>query len=200
MQGLSRAVAIFGHAVLPTYSKGRVLRPERLSRFRCALSNPTDVNKGLASTTVADILKSKGDMDPSLLWCQTDDTVYEAVKHMTQNNVGSLAVVKPGVQKLIAGIITERDYLKKIIVQGRSSKTTQVGEIMTEENRLITVTSDTSILQAMQLMIENNIRHAPVIDGKIVGMISIVDVIRVVMEQQHEEMRHLNDLIKGKYY
>ncbi|KAG9449665.1 hypothetical protein H6P81_009630 [Aristolochia fimbriata] len=200
MQGTNRAVAILRHALHPTPANGRVFRPQKLWRFRCALSNPNAVNKSFESTTVADVLKSKGDVDPSLLWCRTDDTVYEAVKHMTENNVGSLAVVKPGLEKLVAGIITERDYLKKIIVQGRSSKTTKVEEIMTEENKLITVTSDSSILQAMRLMIANQIRHVPVVDGRIVGMISIVDVVRSVVEQQQEEMEHLNDLIRGKYY
>ncbi|XP_022866963.1 CBS domain-containing protein CBSX3, mitochondrial-like, partial [Olea europaea var. sylvestris] len=89
---------------------------------------------GFESTKIADILKAKGkNADGSWLWCTTEDTVYDAVKSMTQHNVGALVVVKPGEQKSIAGIITERDYLRKIIVQGRSSKSTKVGDIMTEE-------------------------------------------------------------------
>ncbi|WRX30318.1 CBS domain - like 10, partial [Theobroma cacao] len=122
------------------------------------------------------------------------------ILQMAEHNIGSLLVLKPGEQQHIAGIITERDYLRKIIGQGRSPKYTRVGEIMTKENKLITVTSDTSILQAMQLMTDNHIRHVPVIDGKIVGMVSIVDVVRAVVEQQEGELKRLNEFIRGEYY
>ncbi|KAK2632718.1 hypothetical protein EUGRSUZ_L01179 [Eucalyptus grandis] len=115
------------------------------SRFM-SVSSARIEEHGFESTTIADVLKAKGkSADGSWLWCTTDDTVYDAVKSMTQHNVGALVVVKPGEQKSIAGIITERDYLRKIIVQGRSSKSTKVGDIMTEENKLITVTPDTKI-------------------------------------------------------
>lgn len=188
-----------------------------LSRYERATSSPTwrkeDSNslivadshtiadKGLKNTTVAEVLMTKGEEKVgSWLWCRSNDSVYDAVKQMAQNNIGSLVVLKPGQQQLIAGIFTERDYLRKVIVQDRSSKYTKVGEIMTDLNKLITVTSDTNILQAMQLMTENHIRHAPVIDGKIVGMISIVDVVRAVVEQQRGEVKQLNDFIQGDYY
>ncbi|CAL5324702.1 unnamed protein product [Camellia sinensis] len=84
--------------------------------------------------------------------------------------------------------------------EDRPSKYTRVGEIMTDQHKLITVTSDTNILQAIQLMTENHIRHVPVIDGKIVGMISIVDVVRAMVEQQSGEVNKLNEFIKGEYY
>ncbi|XP_042016648.1 CBS domain-containing protein CBSX3, mitochondrial-like [Salvia splendens] len=156
---------------------------------------------GLRNTTVAEVLSTKGqDKAGSWLWCRTDDTVCDAIKQMAQNNVGSLVVLNPGEQHHIAGILTERDYLRKVIVQDRSSIYTKVGEIMTNKDKLVTVTSDTSILHAMQLMTENQIRHAPVIDGKIVGMISIVDVVKAVVEQQHEELKRLNEFIRGEYY
>ncbi|KAL0314679.1 UNVERIFIED_CONTAM: CBS domain-containing protein CBSX3, mitochondrial [Sesamum angustifolium] len=156
--------------------------------------------KGLQNTTVADVLMTKGDERVgSWLWCRSDDTVYDAVKQMAQNNIGSLVVLKPGEQQLIAGILTERDYLRKVVGQDRSSKYTKVGEIMTDQDKLVTVTSDTSILHAMQLMTESHIRHAPVINGRIVGMISIVDVVRAVLEQQHGEVRQLNEYIQGDY-
>ncbi|KAF2309990.1 hypothetical protein GH714_006093 [Hevea brasiliensis] len=156
--------------------------------------------KGLENLTVADVLMTKGEEKTgSWLWCRTNDTVYDAVNNMAKNNIGSLVVLKPEEQH-IAGIITERDYLRKIIAQGRSSKYTRVGEIMTDEKKLITVTSDTNILQAMQLMTDNHIRHVPVIDGKIVGMVSIVDVVRAVVEQQDKELKRLNEFIRGEYY
>ena len=158
---------------------------------------------GFESGTIADILKSKGkNADGSWLWCTTDDTVYDAVKSMTQHNVGALVVVKPGPgqDKSIAGIVTERDYLRKIIVQGRSSKSTKVGDIMTEENKLITVKPDTRVLQAMQLMTEKRIRHIPVIDSTgMVGMVSIGDIVRAVVSEHKEELNRLNAYIQGGY-
>ncbi|CAA0842412.1 CBS domain-containing protein CBSX3-mitochondrial [Striga hermonthica] len=156
---------------------------------------------GFESTTISDVLKAKGKgADGSWLWCTTDDTVYEAVKSMTQNNVGALVVVKPGEEKSIAGIITERDYLRKIIVQGRSSKSTKVGDIMTEENKLITVTPDTKVLKAMQLMTDNRIRHIPIInEGEMIGMVSIGDVVRAVVNEHRDELNRLNAFIQGGY-
>ncbi|RAL43365.1 unnamed protein product [Cuscuta campestris] len=156
---------------------------------------------GFESTTISDVLKSKGKgADGSWLWCTTEDSVYDAVKSMTHHNVGALVVVKPGEEKSIAGIITERDYLRKIIVQGRSSKSTKVGDIMTEENKLITVTPHTKVLKAMQLMTENRIRHIPVIDDSaMVGMVSIGDVVRAVVSEHRNELNRLNEFIQGGY-
>ncbi|CDP04011.1 unnamed protein product [Coffea canephora] len=156
---------------------------------------------GFESTKISDVLKAKGKgADGSWLWCTTDDTVYDAVKSMTNHNVGALVVVKPKEQNAIAGIITERDYLRKIIVQGRSSKSTKVGDIMTEENKLITVTPDTKVLKAMQLMTDNRIRHIPVVDNKgMVGMVSIGDVVRAVVSEHRDELDRLNAYIQGGY-
>ncbi|CAA0843395.1 Cystathionine beta-synthase (CBS) family protein [Striga hermonthica] len=166
-----------------------------------AAESRTISDKGLQNTTVAEVLMTKGEEKVgSWLWCKTDETVYDAVKRMAQYNIGSLVVLKPGEQQHIAGILTERDYLRKMVLQDRISKYTKVGEIMTEQDKLITVTSDTSILRAMQLMSENNIRHVPVIDGRIVGMISIVDVVRAVVEQQQGEVEQLKEFISGDYY
>ncbi|CAD6206561.1 unnamed protein product [Miscanthus lutarioriparius] len=158
-------------------------------------------DSGFETATVSDVLKSKGkSADGSWLWCTTEDTVYDAVKSMTHNNVGALVVVKPGEDKSIAGIVTERDYLRKIIVQGRSSKSTKVGDIMTEENKLITVNPNTKVLQAMQLMTDNRIRHIPVIDGTgMLGMVSIGDAVRAVVAEYREELNRLNDYIQGGY-
>ncbi|XP_077219202.1 cystathionine beta-synthase (CBS) family protein [Tasmannia lanceolata] len=178
-----------------------LIRPSILSRFE-SVSSARLEERGFESTTISDILKVKGkSADGSWLWCTTDDTVYEAVKSMTQHNVGALVVVKPGEKKSIAGIITERDYLRKIIVQGRSSKSTKVGDIMTEENKLITVTPDTKVLRAMQLMTDNRIRHIPVIigDKEMIGMVSIGDVVRAVVSEHREELDRLNAYIQGGY-
>lgn len=177
-----------------------VLRPFIFSRNE-SVSSARIEEHGFESTTISDILKDKGkSADGSWLWCTTDDTVYDAVKSMTQHNVGALVVVKPGEQKSIAGIITERDYLRKIIVQGRSSKSTKVGDIMTEENKLITVTPNTKVLRAMQLMTDKRIRHIPVIDDRgMIGMVSIGDVVRAVVREHREELNRLNAYIQGGY-
>ncbi|KAL1200938.1 CBS domain-containing protein CBSX3 [Cardamine amara subsp. amara] len=115
---------------------------------------------------------------------------------MAKHNIGSLVVLKPGDQQYIAGIVTERDYMKKIIGAGRSSKLTKVREVMTDENKLVTVSSGTNIIKAMQLMSENHIRHVPVIDG----LISMVDVVRAIVDHQNGELKRLNQFIKGDYY
>ncbi|XP_004293202.1 PREDICTED: CBS domain-containing protein CBSX3, mitochondrial [Fragaria vesca subsp. vesca] len=201
MQGIVRAVrscqGILKAAALE-HSHGRgIARIEKLSSS-CKWRSPAP--KGLENITVQDVLMNKSEETGPWLWCHTDDTVIDAVKNMAKNNIGSLVVLKPGEQQSIAGIITERDYLRKIVAQDRSPIYTRVREIMTNENKLITVTSDTNILQAMQLMTENQIRHVPVIDGKLVGMISIKDVVRAVVEQQSGELKQLNQYIRGDYY
>ncbi|XP_047310822.1 CBS domain-containing protein CBSX3, mitochondrial [Impatiens glandulifera] len=181
----------------------RVASPILFTRYETtsAASAPRIEEHGFESTTISDILKVKGkSADGSWLWCSTDDSVYEAVKSMTHHNVGALVVVKPGEEKSIAGIITERDYLRKIIVQGRSSKSTKVGDIMTEENKLITVTPETKVLKAMQLMTEKRIRHIPVIGNEgMLGMVSIGDVVRAVVSEHREELDRLNAYIHGGY-
>ncbi|CAN0876876.1 CBS domain-containing protein CBSX3, mitochondrial [Linum grandiflorum] len=176
------------------------LRPLVFSRSESV--SPARIEEhGFENTTIADVLTSKGKgADGSWLWCTVEDSVYDAVQSMTQHNVGALVVVKPGQQKSIAGIITERDYLRKIIVQGRSSKSTKVGDIMTEENKLITVTPDTKVLRAMQLMTDNRIRHIPVINDKgMLGMVSIGDVVRAVVSEHRQELDRLNAYIQGGY-
>ncbi|KAK2980422.1 hypothetical protein RJ640_025268 [Escallonia rubra] len=201
MQGILSNGSALKNAVLQRIRLvNPVMRPLLFARHE-SVSTARIEEHGFESTTISDILKGKGkSADGSWLWCTTDDTVYDAVKSMTQHNVGALVVVKPGEQKAIAGIITERDYLRKIIVQGRSSKSTKVGDIMTEENKLITVTPDTKVLKAMQLMTDNRIRHIPVIDNKgMLGMVSIGDVVRAVVSEHRDELNRLNAFIQGGY-
>ncbi|XP_073054681.1 CBS domain-containing protein CBSX3, mitochondrial-like [Primulina eburnea] len=176
------------------------MQPHMLARHESTSAARIEEH-GFESTTISDILTAKGEnANGSWLWCKTDDTVYDAVKSMTQHNVGALLVVKSGEQKSIAGIVTERDYLRKMIVQGRSSKTTKVGDIMTEENKLITVTPDTKVLKAMELMTNNRIRHIPVVnESGMIGMVSIGDVVRAVVGEHRDELNRLNEFIKGGY-
>ncbi|KAK4481458.1 hypothetical protein RD792_012352 [Penstemon davidsonii] len=86
--------------------------------------------------------------------------------------------------------MSKPDYLRKVIVQDRSSKYTKVGEIMTDQKKN----------NGFVIFADNHIRHVPVIDGKIIGMISIGDVVRAVLEQQHGEVKRLNEFIHGDYY
>ncbi|KAL8129855.1 hypothetical protein V2J09_019010 [Rumex salicifolius] len=196
LHGRSIKIAVMQHLRVA----GPLMRPALFQRFESTVTTRMEEH-GFESTTIADILKGKGKgADGSWLWCTVDDSVYDAVKSMTQHNVGALVVVKPGEQKSIAGIITERDYLRKIIVQGRSSKSTKVGDIMTEENKLITVSPTTKVLKAMQLMTDNRIRHIPVINDKgMIGMVSIGDVVRAVVSEHREELDRLNAFIQGGY-
>jgi CBS domain-containing protein len=206
MQGLARLAQARGRAL-----SGSVLQRVRVGgsafsgQTRSVSGEPEKKESleehGFESTTIADILKEKGrKADGSWLWCSVDDTVFDAVKSMTAHNVGALLVVKAGTEKKLAGIITERDYLRKIIVQGRSSKTTKVGDIMTEENKLITVKPDTKVLHAMELMTDNRIRHIPVVEELgMRGMVSIGDVVRAVVDEHREELQRLNSFIQGGY-
>ncbi|KAF7829660.1 CBS domain-containing protein CBSX3, mitochondrial [Senna tora] len=207
MQGILRGVRLRQNppraAILQQIHGNGIINIEGIcAGFGCVTSSPAMQQKGLENVTVSDVLMTKGEEKfGSWLWCRVDDAVINAMKNrfqMAENNVGSLAVIKP--EGHIAGIVTERDCLKKIIAQGRSPVSTRIGEIMTDESKLITVTSGTNILEAMRIMTENNIRHVPVIDGRVVGMISIVDVVKAVMEQQNGELKRLNDYIKGEYY
>ncbi|KAK3231636.1 hypothetical protein Dsin_003517 [Dipteronia sinensis] len=209
MQGMFRGVLsiqeILKSAILQNCQGRYIVEGKGIySRIGCVTSSSSSssiAEKGLENITVADILMTKGDYKVgSWLWCLADDTVDDAARNMAKNNIGSLVVLKHGEQQQIAGIFTERDYMRKIVGEGRSSTYTRVGEIMTDENKLITLPSDANIVQAMQLMTENQIRHVPVIDGKIVGMISIVDVVRAVVGQQNGELKRLNEFIKGEYY
>ncbi|PIA46987.1 hypothetical protein AQUCO_01400008v1 [Aquilegia coerulea] len=195
MQGATQAIRfhanILKHSIL---QRIRLAATPPLFHHIQSFSSAARIEEhGFESTTISDVLNAKGkSADGSWLWCTTDDTVYDAVKSMTQHNVGALVVVKPGEQYSIAGIITERDYLRKIIVQGRSSKSTK--------NKLITVTPDTKVLRAMQLMTDNRIRHIPVInEKKMIGMVSIGDVVRAVVSEHREELDRLNAFIQGGY-
>ncbi|CAL5205356.1 unnamed protein product [Lathyrus oleraceus] len=205
MQGIYRILRPYRNppraAIFQQFHGNGIFNANKISSgFGFITSSPSMQQKGLENVTVSEVLMTKGEEKVgSWLWCRVDDAVINAMRNMAENDIGSLVVLKPEGQD-IAGIVTERDCLKKIVAQGRSPLYTRVAQIMTNENDLVTVTSDTNILRAMRLMLENRIRHVPVIDGKIVGMISIVDVVRAVTEQQDGELKRLGDYIRGEYY
>ncbi len=141
---------------------------------------------------VSDILRAKGSQIFSI---RSDASVYEAVKEMVGHNVGSLLVLDSDGVK---GIITERDYLREIVLQGRTSKTTQVREIMTSE--IVVVESNRSIEECMAIMSERRIRHLPVVDdGSLAGLVSIGDLVKQIANDREVEIRYLTEYITGRY-
>ena len=137
---------------------------------------------------VAEILQTKGSKVFSIT---SDITVYEALKAMGERNIGALLVIEG--QQLM-GIISERDYARKIILKGKSSHDTLVKEIMTE--KVISISPEDNIDKCMELMSERHIRHLPVIkDGIVTGIISITDVVTAIIASQKETISYLHNYI-----
>ncbi|KAF8675929.1 hypothetical protein HU200_047428 [Digitaria exilis] len=205
MQGITKALRLHGrqlrHAVLQHMNKGIFSWATLISRIQSESPTVIIPHIGLENITVSEILKAKGEAEAgAVYWCDTSNLVHEAVKHMTAHNVGALVVLKSGDMKQLAGIVTERDFARKILLPGRPSEETRVEDIMTEEDKLITVSSSTNILRAMEVMTDKHIRHVPVYDEKVVGMISVGDVVRAIVDQQHQEVKQLKKYIRGDYY
>ncbi len=120
-------------------------------------------------------------------------TVFEAITKMVDANVGSLLVTEEGE---IAGIMTERDYLRRVTLQGRTDKETAVREIMSSP--LVVATPETSIDECMAMMTDRRIRHLPVVDdGAVVGVVSIGDLVKFRAKEQAFEIKYLTDYITG---
>ena len=137
---------------------------------------------------VSDILGDKGG---NVLRIEASASVFEAVQKMVEANVGSLLVTDGGD---IVGIVTERDYLRRVTLEGRTDKDTAVGEIMTAP--LVVVTRDTDIDECMAIMTDRRIRHLPVVeDGDVVGVVSIGDLVKFKSKQQSFEIQYLTDYI-----
>ena len=138
--------------------------------------------------TVRNILQIKGN---AVYTVSPGTSVYEALEDLENNNMGSLVVVENG--KLI-GIFTERDYARKVILKGRSSKDTQVRDIMTE--RPIFVAPDATIEECMQLMSSKNFRHLPVLENdQLVGVISISDLVKFIIREKDFIIENLEHYI-----
>jgi len=137
---------------------------------------------------VSDILSSKG----SKVFSVTENiTVYDALKIMGEKNIGALLVME---EDELKGIISERDYARKIVLKGKSSQETTVKEIMTKE--VITVLPEDDIEKCMGLMSGRHIRHLPVMrEDKVLGVISITDVVTAIIEAQKNTISHLQNYI-----
>ena len=138
--------------------------------------------------TVKNILDSKGN---AIFTITPDTTVYHALELMVEKNVSALLVMEAD---KLAGIFTERDYARKVVLRGKSSRDTPIGDIMT--SHLITVNSASSIDECMELMTGKYIRHLPVVDdGKLSGIISIGDVVRTIIQEQKAIIGHMEQYI-----
>ena len=141
-------------------------------------------------STVRNILQKKGNAVHSI---NPDKSVYDALEELEENNLGSLVVVENG--KLI-GVFTERDYARKVILKGRSSKETLVRDIMS--SRPIFVNPDNTLEDCMRLMSDKFIRHLPVLDyDQLVGVISIGDVVRYIIDEKDFIIGNLEHYIRG---
>ena len=143
-------------------------------------------------TTVEEMLQQKGH-DVSTI--SPDDTVMDALKLMADKSIGALVVVQ---NDQVVGMISERDYARKVILRGKASVDTKVKEIMTD--KVYYVGLKTTAEECMVLTTQQHIRHLPVLEnGKLVGLISIGDVVKAIISEQETEIRQLSDYITGKY-
>jgi len=142
--------------------------------------------------TVKEMLDQKGHK----AWTISPEAkVFEALELMSKKGLGALVVLE---KDEVAGIMSERDYARKIILMGRQSQDTPVRDIMTKE--VYGVQYDTTAEECMALMTDKHIRHLPVCkDGKLVGVISIGDVVKAIMTQQKVTIENLENYIMGKY-
>ncbi len=139
-------------------------------------------------TTVRQLLDRK---DRAVFSVAPEAPVLEAIRAMADHHVGALLVMKG---EVLAGIVSERDYARKVILRGRSSSDTPVRDIMTSP--VLTVSPDTSVEQCMQLVTDKRVRHLPVVEaGRVVGMVSIGDLVKAVIAAQQQQIEQLESYI-----
>jgi CBS domain-containing protein len=139
---------------------------------------------------VQHLLDSKG---RNIISVTAETSVLDAIKLMAEKTIGSLLIMQGDE---LQGIMTERDYARKVIIKGRSSETTAVGEIMTTD--ICSATSQETVNDCMALMNKRKIRHLPVIDdGVVVGVLSIGDLVQAIISDQQEEIQQLGQYISG---
>lgn len=143
-------------------------------------------------STVSEILEHKGGM---VLSVDSNETVFDAINLMAQLNIGAILVQN---NDTISGIFTERDYLQKIALKSLSSQKTRVGDVMTTP--VISAKPGDSIEQCMETMTNNHCRHLPVVqDGKLLGIVSIGDLVKKMLDEKEAELTKLSEYITGTY-
>ncbi len=144
--------------------------------------------------TVAELLKAKDQKNQEVHTIQWDHTVFEALVRMSEKNVGALPVVKDGA---VVGIISERDYARKLILKGLSSVTTRVDDVMSSP--VITVDTHKTVEACMNIMTDSHLRHLPVVeDGKLLGLLSIGDLVKEAIAEQAALIKQLERYIRGE--
>lgn len=144
--------------------------------------------------TVAQLLKSKDPKNQHVHTIAPHQMVLEALMVMAAKNVGALPVVENG---LVIGVISERDYARKLVLKGRSSVGTPVGDIMSSP--VITVDTHQSVEACMGIMTDSHLRHLPVVeDGKLLGLLSIGDLVKEAIAEQADLIRQLEQYIRGE--
>jgi CBS domain-containing protein len=146
----------------------------------------------MSDTPLRQLLRKKG---TSVITTDPSATVYDTIATMVNHNVGAIVVTTDGA---LAGIFTERDYLRRIVLHGRTSKTTSVKEVMTTD--VISVVPDTTVEAALSIMTEARCRHLPVmIDGRLAGLVSIGDCVKHLLRSAEAEVDTLERYVAGKY-
>jgi CBS domain-containing protein len=149
---------------------------------------PAGQRKGAAMKSVKQLLQVKGSAVHAIA---ANASVLDAIKLMAEKGIGALVVLDEG---RLAGVLSERDYARKVILHGRSSQDTAVREIMTE--KVVTVRSEQTVEDCMALMTEQRIRHLPVVDaGKLAGVVSIGDLVKEVIADREETIKQLESYI-----
>ena len=143
-------------------------------------------------TTIAQLLNAKGDQ----IWSvEPKATIFEALEIMSEKEIGALLVMEDG---KLTGIFSERDYARKVILKGKSSKETPVGELMTK--KVFYIDSQKTINDCMVMMTAKRIRHVPVIeDNQVMGIVTIGDVVNQIISEQEVTINHLKNYITGSH-
>ncbi len=143
------------------------------------------------SGTVGSLLQHKG---TSVWSTEPTATVYQAIEFMAEKGVGALTVVKDG---HLVGMISERDYTRKVVLKGKASRATPVSEIMSEN--LVVAAPGDGVVASMEVMTERRVRHLPVMeDGKLIGLVSMGDLVKWIMSEQKAAIDQLTKYVMGE--